>query len=94
MQRFIGSISDSVPTALREVITVARASNGGPSTSLPILSAAAHPTDRPRQSTAASNASASKPSVWSVLTILDRTSRLRGSVYVSSTSQVQPAVQG
>jgi muconolactone delta-isomerase len=32
--------------------------------------------------------------VWGVLTILDRASRLRGSVHARATPEVQPAVQG
>jgi hypothetical protein len=62
MQQLIGSISHSVPTVLREVITLAGPSNGEPSTCWPTSTGPAPPTGRPRRSTAASNISAAQPS--------------------------------
>jgi hypothetical protein len=62
MQQLIGAISHSVPTALREVITLGRTLKRRAVDVLAISTAPAPPTDRPRQSTTALNTSATEPS--------------------------------
>jgi hypothetical protein len=64
LQRLIGSISHSVPTALREVITLGRTRKRRAVDVLAYFDQPGTPTGRPRRSTAASNSSAAQPSAF------------------------------